>query len=76
MKGLAAPKVGILSVHSHGDRSFLDDQDFALVSGQLRDAGIANYLVVVVLEGGADPDVEAALARTLEPYQVVVYERV
>ena len=76
MKGPAAPKVGILSVHSHGDRSFLDDQDLALVSGQLRDAGLANDLVVVVLEGGADPDAEAALARTLEPYQVVVYERV
>ncbi len=55
MKGPAAPKVAILSVHSHGDRSFLDDQDLALVSGQLRDAGLANDLVVVVLEAAPTP---------------------
>ena len=30
-----SPTLAILSVHSHGDRSFLDDRELALVSGEL-----------------------------------------
>ena len=44
-----SPTLAILSVHSHGDRSFLDDRELALVSGELREAGIDNDLVVAVI---------------------------
>jgi hypothetical protein len=73
-------RVAILSLHSHGDRSFLDDAQLALLSGDLRADGIDNDLVVAVLnpsaaETGGDP-VEERLAQTLSNYQIVVYERV
>lgn len=68
-------KVAIVSFHSHGDRSFLDDRELALTSGDLRRAGIANDLVVAHLPDGAEepPD---ALVELLAPYDTVVYERV
>jgi hypothetical protein len=75
--GPSADRVAVMSFHSHGDRSFLDDRDLALLSGDLRAEGMENDLVVVVLPGGDDEaDAERALARTLAPYDIVVYERI
>ena len=72
----AGAKVAILSVHAHGDRSFLDDQTLALLSGDLRDAGVDDDLVVAAV-GGADPEAaEARLAGALAGYGAVVYERI
>src|SRR5262245_6498846 len=73
--------VAILSFHSHSDRSFLDDRELALLSGTLRDEGIANDLVLVVIteeiEGGAgESDVEQRVVDTLAGYDPIVYERV
>lgn len=73
-----AARIAILSVHSHGDRSFLDDADLALVSGDLRGEGVENDLVLVGLGGAADVDARAfaALLETLAAYDTIVYERV
>jgi hypothetical protein len=71
----------ILSVHSHSDRSFLDDRELALLSGILREDGIENDLVVAVIrpdtpqDRGAS-DVEAQLIEALSAYDPIVYERV
>ncbi len=68
--------VALLSLHSHGDRSFLDDRVLALVTGDLRAEGVAADLVLAVIEAA---DGEAALddlVAALEGYDVVVYERV
>src|SRR4030095_16189650 len=76
----AQSPVAILSFHSHGDRSFLDDRELALLSGALRDDGIANDLVVAVVTGdmqsSAESDVEQRLAAALFGYDPIVYERV
>ena len=69
----------ILSVHSHGDRSFLDDLDLRLLSGSLRAAGVPNDLVVARLPrhvGEAASDEFDALVRVLREYGCLVYERV
>jgi hypothetical protein len=73
--------VAILSFHSHSDRSFLDDRELALLSGELRDGGIANDLVLVVvtreMEGEeGESDLERRLVDTLSGYDPIVYERV
>jgi len=73
--------LAILSFHSHTDRSFLDDRELALLSGALREDGIANDLVVAVITRDPDGDgdaggVEAALIDTLSAYDPIVYERV
>jgi len=73
--------VAILSFHSHNDRSFLDDRELALLSGRLRDEGIANDLIVAVVahatEGDRDEsEVERRLVDTLAAYDPIVYERV
>jgi len=73
--------VAILSFHSHSDRSFLDDRELALLSGALREDGIANDLVLVVitreLEASlGDSDAERRLVETLSAYDPIVYERV
>lgn len=82
--------VALLSLHSHGDRSFLDDRELALLSGSLRDEGIANDLVLAVLasesegggaaggpaDGSPGEEVERRLVEALMPYDPVVYERV
>ncbi len=60
-------------MHSHGDRSFLDDRILALISGDLRAAGIDNDLVAAVLREG---EALSNLARALEDYDVIVVERV
>lgn len=75
----ANSRVAILSLHSHGDRSFLDDALLALLSGDLRSEGIENDLVVAVLDPKADAatdPVEKKLTATLATYGVIVYERV
>lgn len=69
------PKVAILSFHSHDDRSFLDDRELALASGDLRRAGVDNDLVVAHLPTGAEA-VPETLVALLEPYDTIVYERV
>ncbi len=73
--------VAILSFHSHSDRSFLDDRELALLSGELRAEGIANDLVLVVvaqdIEGqSGESDLERRLVETLSSYDPIVYERV
>ncbi len=74
-------RAAILSLHSHADRSFLDDQLLALVSGDLRRRGVENDLIVAVLDvqGGGDPTRLPAMSRlieTLKAYDPIVYERV
>jgi hypothetical protein len=69
--------VAVLSLHSHVDRSFLDDQRLALLSGDLRADGIENDLVVAVFPDGAGATgVEERLLEVLAPYGIVVFERV
>ncbi len=71
-------RVAILSFHSHGDRSFLDDRDLAIVCGDLRDDGLAADLVLVAFgaDEALDRVVEQQLALALSPYDAVVFERV
>lgn len=71
-------RVAILSFHSHGDRSFLDDRELALACGDLRDDGLACDLVLVAFGAGEEADraVERQLALALAPYDAVVFERI
>jgi hypothetical protein len=73
-------RVAFLSLHSHGDRSFLDDNRLALSAGRARRAGHAARLVVAALDAGA-PDVGATpglarLVAALADFDAIVYERV
>jgi hypothetical protein len=68
-------RTALLTLHSHGDRSFLDDREIALVSGDLTAAGIGNDLVHAVLDGEAG-DGFARLVDALSDYDVIGYERV
>ena len=73
--------VAILSFHSHGDRSFLDDRELALLSGELRDEGANNDLILVVLTPEMQADMavgetESQLVRVLDGYNPIVFERV
>jgi len=77
----AEAPVAILSFHSHSDRSFLDDRELALLSGVLRDAGIANDLVLAVItremeRDDGESEVERRLVEALADYDPIVYERV
>ncbi len=70
-------KTAFLSLHSHGDRSFLDDNGLAHLSGRLRRRGHANELLVVALDG-VDPIGTpgfAALIAALRGFDVIVYQR-
>lgn len=72
-------RTAILSFHSHSDRSFLDDRELALVSGDLAAQGFANDVVLTVLgseAGRGESESERRLATTLRAYDLVVYERV
>lgn len=73
-------RAAILSLHSHGARSFLDDASLALLSGDLRREDIDNDLVVAVLDAELQAPGEASdfnrLVRTLEEYEIIIYERV
>ena len=64
----------ILSLHSHRDRSFLDDVILHHISGALRSAGIDNDLVVAHLPMGNDSAWEA-LVNTLRGYPTILYQR-
>ena len=44
------PRVAVVSLHSHGDRSFLDDRGLALVAGDLRAGGVDADLVDGVMD--------------------------
>lgn len=70
---MSPPRVAVVSLHSHDDRSFLDDRVLALVAGDLRADGVDADLVVASLaqDGALD-----ALADALAPYSAIVYERV
>ena len=67
-------KTGFLSLHSHGDRSFLDDNGLAHLSGRLRRRGHANELVLAALDGVDTPRF-AALVAALRGFDVIVYQR-
>lgn len=76
-----AHPAAILSVHSHSDRSFLDDRELALLSGALREEGIENDLVVAVIRPDTpaergESDVETRLIEVLSAYDPIIYERV
>lgn len=75
-RGEGALPVAVLSLHSHTDRSFLDDVGLHHIAGALRASGIETDLVVAHLPRDAD-DGPAwdALVRTLSPYRTIVYER-
>ncbi|MEM9073848.1 MAG: radical SAM protein [Myxococcota bacterium] len=66
-------RTSILSVHSHADRSFLDDRELALLSGDLRAAGWDQRWVVALVEG---PDDLNALADAIADREVVFFERI
>ncbi len=73
--------IAILSFHSHSDRSFLDDRELAIISGELRQQGVANDLLLTVvtkeIEGGeARRAIEDRLVEILSGYDPIVYERV
>lgn len=65
----------ILSLHSHRDRSFLDDVALHHISGALHSAGIDNDLVVALLPPGDDA-AWRAFVQTLRGYPTILYERV
>lgn len=67
--------MAILSLHSHRDRSFLDDVRLHHVSGGLAAAGFDNELVVGLLPPGDDAAF-ARLVEVLRRFPTVVYERV
>lgn len=73
-------RVAILSLHSHGERSFLDDASLALLSGDLRRESIDNDLVVAVLDAQSEAPTDSSdfdrLVCALGEYDVVIYERV
>lgn len=71
-----AVRTAILSIHSHGDRSFLDDADLARLSGDLRQLDLPSDLVVVALAQGLEDPAFLPLVQALAEYRVVVFERV
>ncbi len=74
-RGSARGPVALLSLHSHRDRSFLDDVVLHELSGELRAAGLENDLVVACITDAAGPEL-SRLAGKLASYPTVVYERV
>jgi hypothetical protein len=76
--GGSIERVAILSFHSHGDRSFLDDRELAVVSAELRADGVVNDLVLVAFgaDAGTDASTLQLLIARLASYDVVVFERV
>jgi len=76
--GEQALPLAILSLHSHTDRSFLDDLTLHHISGALRAANLTNDIVVAYLPQGAERGPNKpweALRRALSPYPTIVYER-
>ncbi len=76
--GDRALPAAVVSLHSHRDRSFLDDVRLHHISGALRAAGLANDLVVGWLPPGAeamDGGPFGQLVDALRPYSTILYER-
>jgi len=78
-----ALRAAILSLHSHSDRSFLDDRDLSVLSGDLRHEGFENDLVVAVLDerlgetaGEPNAAVLDRLVDHLNAYDVVALQRI
>ncbi len=76
-----AGRTALLTLQSHGDRSFLDGRDEALLSGDLRALGLPADIVHAILDprGGDGPaglPAQDRLAATLAAYDVVLFERV
>jgi hypothetical protein len=77
-RGERALPAAILSLHSHRDRSFLDDVALHHLSGALRAAGLDNDLVVAHLPPGAEDEAGEPFQRLVEalrPYPTLLYER-
>jgi MoaA/NifB/PqqE/SkfB family radical SAM enzyme len=71
--------VALLSLHSHRDRSFLDDVRLHELSGALAAHGLPNDLLVAYVPREPDADGGAALRSLIDAlsrYPTVVYERV
>ncbi len=75
-RGSARGPVAVLSLHSHRERSFLDDVSLHEASGALRAAGIANDLFVACLTAEHAEHEVQRLATALRDYPTIVYERV
>lgn len=77
---LTAARTSVLSVHSHAERSYLDDRELMVAAGALRSAGFHADLLVAVLDPGeldcGRDGPFARLCRALENYDVVVFERI
>ncbi|MCS6797979.1 MAG: radical SAM protein [Myxococcota bacterium] len=69
---LTGPRVALLSLQAHADRSYLDDRPIAVLCGALRASGLHADVVAGVLETPGD---EARLAEVLSGYDVALYER-
>jgi hypothetical protein len=76
-EGRSVERVAILSIHSHGDRSFLDDRELAILAGDLRQDGLDSRLVLAAFGRGEqeDREVEGRLVEALRGHDVVVFER-
>ncbi len=78
-RGEVALPAAVLSLHSHRDRSFLDDVSLHHVAGAMRAAGLAGDLVVAYLPRGAESLEQSeawdALIQALRPYPTILYER-
>ena len=72
-RGSSRGPVAVLSLHSHRDRSFLDDVALHESSGALRAAGIENDLVIACI---TDDREIPRLVDALRGYPTIVYERV
>lgn len=66
-------RTAIVSAHSHGDRSFLDDRELALLSGDLRARRADHAWIVAVCE---QPDaLPPGVLEALRGVDVVLFER-
>lgn len=77
-RGEGVLPAAVLSLHSHRDRSFLDDVSLHHIAGAMRAAGLSGDLVVAHLPRGAEVEPNAAwdaLVRALRPYPTILYER-
>jgi hypothetical protein len=74
-RGAGRGPVALLSLHSHRDRSFLDDVVLHELSGELRAAGLENELVVACVTDEDGPELPR-LAEGLREFRLIVFERV
>ncbi|MCC6215605.1 MAG: hypothetical protein IT376_12135 [Polyangiaceae bacterium] len=70
------PRVALLVLHSHADRSFLEDDDLARLGAALRARGVGCRQVEAVIEAAATGEAAAAeLEAALADFDVVVFGR-